>query len=301
MTNTGKHGEPTIAAQAPKFSVIRKYRAQVMERLVEVYYRLLAHTRYLCSSRRQPNHSLPGKLIISLTSYPARFPTLHLTIRTLLSQSICPDLVVLWLYEPDLEKLPANTQRLIGKSFEVRSVERDIRSYKKLIPPLETHPSAFIVTADDDLYYKRSWLCELVDSYSPGRREIVCHRAHRIVLDHDASIAPYDQWEGEISDSTSGTLIFPTTGGGVLIPPGIFDSEVHDEQVFMTLCPTSDDVWFYFMVRRAGCVCRKIGPPLTCRTWNGSQERALYFENAHQQKNDVAIANLLRRFGNPTT
>ena len=42
-------------------------------------------------------------------------------------------------------------------------------------------------------------------------------------------------------------LLFPTTGGGTLFPPGCFSTEVLNQKVFMDLCPYADDVWFYAM------------------------------------------------------
>jgi hypothetical protein len=42
-------------------------------------------------------HNLPGELIVSLTSYPDRFPTLHKTVRSLLSQDMLADRTILWV------------------------------------------------------------------------------------------------------------------------------------------------------------------------------------------------------------
>lgn len=39
----------------------------------------------------------PQKIIVSLTSYPARISTVHLTIDTLLSQTRKADKIILWL------------------------------------------------------------------------------------------------------------------------------------------------------------------------------------------------------------
>ena len=94
-------------------------------------------------------HGLRSPLIVSLTSYPARFGSLHLVLRSLLTQSVRADRVVLWLDEGDEHLLPPAVTSL---GVETRICPR-WRSYKKIIPTLMEWPEAHIVTADDDIYY----------------------------------------------------------------------------------------------------------------------------------------------------
>lgn len=267
--------------------------------LEDAYFRILANIRHFSSPLTQVRHDLPEKLIVSLTSFPPRFPTLHLTVKTLLSQDLRPDLVVLWLYEPDLERLPDSTRRLVGELFEVRTVPRDIRSYKKLIPSLREFPSAFIVTADDDTYYDRHWLRELVSCHKVGAHEVLGHRAHRIPSGPDNGIPPYSRWESMTLDRTPDKTIFLTGTGGILYPPHALDEEVFNEDAFMRLCPTADDIWFYFMLRKRGFVCRKVGRKFVSHNWAGTGAHALFHANFFDNKNDEAIENLVREYGNP--
>src|SRR5579864_6248399 len=96
-------------------------------------------------------HGLPGTLVVSLTSYPPRFPTVALTLRCLLTQSIKPDHVILWIAHADEARLPPEVLALRALGLEIRSTE-DLRSFKKIVPALRDFPDAFIVTADDDVY-----------------------------------------------------------------------------------------------------------------------------------------------------
>ena len=79
---------------------------------------ILSRAAQLSASRRarRPRagrkHSLPGELIVSLTSYPARFGTLHLTLGCLLDQSIKADRTILWIAHDDLDQLPAAVREL---------------------------------------------------------------------------------------------------------------------------------------------------------------------------------------------
>ena len=51
------------------------------------------------------------KIIVSLTSFPARFEKLHLVIRSLLVQTMPPDAIILYL-DDDVEELPDSLRKL---------------------------------------------------------------------------------------------------------------------------------------------------------------------------------------------
>ena len=69
-------------------------------RLRDRYLRLAVCWNWWRRSRRPGRpHGLPVPLIISLTSFPARYDTLHLTLKSLMGQSVRPDRVILWLAE----------------------------------------------------------------------------------------------------------------------------------------------------------------------------------------------------------
>jgi hypothetical protein len=266
--------------------------------LTELYFRSLSRVRYGFGRFNRSRHPLPGRLIVSLTSYPPRFASLHLTLRTLLAQDMAPDLVVLWLYSPDVAELPLSVRKMTGSRLEIRTVDQDLKSFKKLIPALSTFPDSYIVTADDDTYYQRSWLRHLVASCRPGSREVVGHVAHKITLNEARDIRPYREWELRISGTAAGPRVFLTGVGGILYPPGAFAPEVLDAKTFMELCPTADDVWFYFMLRRNQFTSRKIAGSFPRHSWRRTQEQNL-FEANMRGGNDLAINALVSRFGKP--
>jgi hypothetical protein len=264
----------------------------------------------LLPSRPRP-HGLAAPLIVSVTSYPLRFRTLALSIKCLLSQSIAPDAVILWIADADRQALPGNVLALQKCGLTIEYTE-DLRSYKKIIPALRRFPDAFIATADDDVYYWPTWLEELVGAYSPGRREILCHRVNRIRLGADGRPLPYTEWEFEHEGAEPSPLLFPTGVGGVLYPPGHLHRDVLDEATFRALCPSTDDAWLYWMALRGGSLFRRtqLGDPLargggsssrmSMTPWPGSQEVTLWQENVpHGGGNDDQIQNLVDRFGFP--
>lgn len=246
--------------------------------------------------RRRPQtpHGLPAPLMVSLTSYPPRFHALASTLKCLLMQSVKPDQVVLWLAPDDRDLLPAKVLALqrVGLCIETCA---DLGPFKKLVPARERWPDAFVATADDDVFYPRNWLAELIAGWSPELREIPCHRAHAIALSGDCTPAPYAHWRFEARPGEASPVVFPTGVGGVLYPPGCLHAEATDAALFGSLCPTADDAWFYWMARRQGWVFRRVGGRrFVC--WPRTQEVALKHENtAH--RNDLQISRLVARFG----
>ncbi|CAM5762327.1 hypothetical protein LMIY3S_00436 [Labrys miyagiensis] len=238
-------------------------------------------------------------LVLSLTSYPPRFPTLAMTLKSLLMQSMRPDHVELWVAEKDLDVLPKAVLDLRAHGLSIRTC-KDTRSYKKIIPALAAHPDAAIVTADDDAYYWPTWLEQLVDAYDPSVWEVLCHRGHRITLRGDGMPAPYRTWEFDTADASSSLSTFPTGLGGVFYRPGILPAQVMREDLFRLYCPTGDDIWLYWMAALNGARFRKVGPVRRFVLWRGGQEVALYNQNVvGEDGNDIQIAAMLGAYGFP--
>jgi hypothetical protein len=244
-------------------------------------------------------HGLPSPLIISLTSYPPRFASLALTLKCLLTQSIAPNRIILWIAKDDICSLPEAVLALRAHGLEIASTS-DLRSFKKLTPAVSRFPAAFIATADDDVYYPSTWLAELVAGYRPDRCEVPAQRVHRIVRNGEGAPAPYLFWELDIEAGPASPLNMATGVGGVLYPPGSLHPDVTDASLFMRLCPTNDDLWFYFMIRRAGWQVRKVGTRRLYLPWPRSQRVALQHENVGPQGcNDAQFARLIAEFGSP--
>src|ERR1700690_1105707 len=84
-------------------------------------------------------HGLPGALIVSLTSIPRRFGSLHFTLRCLLDQTVAADAVILWLSAEDLDRLPASVTSLGASGLTIRTAP-DTGSYRKIMPALSAYP-----------------------------------------------------------------------------------------------------------------------------------------------------------------
>lgn len=252
---------------------------------------------FVFERRVSRRHTLPGHLVVSLTSYAARFDSLELMLRSILQQTVRADEVVLWLAPGDMDLLPPEVVDLERQGLTIRLTE-DLRSYKKIVPALRAYPESFILLLDDDLVVPIDLIEPLVAAYrSPN--EILCRRAHMVRYDDLGHPLSYREWHYRISPQPAHPDIFPTTGHGTLYPPHSLHPQVTDATLFTRLAPTADDVWLYWMARRAGSETRVIGPIWESVTWPGSQGSALADLN-WQGGNDRQIAAMFDFFGRPT-
>ena len=193
------------------------------------------------------NETNNGKnIIVSLTSYPLRIKYVHLTIKSLLNQTIKPKKIILWLAESDFPRrnknLPKNLLSLHDRIFKIDYYELDIKSYKKLIPTLEKYPNNIIITVDDDIIYKNNTIEKLYKNYLKYPKDIQAHRITKFILKSgEFKIIPggYDYYK-------SSSFLNKLTGvGGVLYPPKCFYKDILKKDLFMKLAPTNDDQWFW--------------------------------------------------------
>lgn len=194
-----------------------------------------------------------SSVIVSLTSYGRRVRgSAVFTVYSLLRQTVRPDRVVLWLDEDEYNSgnLPGDLRFLSNYGLEVR-FGKDIGSYTKVIHSLSAFPDKHIITADDDLYYTKSFVSEFVEAHRQHPKAIITGFAKVPVSDGDHRLVPYDAWPEyhhvTASFKYDSLKLFPLGVGGVLYPSHVFDDEVKNEAVFTALCPKADDIWLYIM------------------------------------------------------
>lgn len=190
------------------------------------------------------------RVIVSLTSFPAAVKYAVQAIKSVLSGSLLPDKVVMYLTFDQFEnrQLPDELLQLERDNdiFEIRDYPYDIRSYRKLIPALTDFPDDVIVTVDDDVRYDRDMLKSLLSMHKIFPSFIIAHRAKVASFDK-----PYRKWKklrwyhfltGRIKLNPR---ILPTGVGGVLYPPHSLNPSMLKPRLFKELAPTTDDLWFW--------------------------------------------------------
>ena len=199
-------------------------------------------------------HRTDPRLVISLTSFPARIATTWATIETLMRQTLTPDAIVLVLSleEFPTKRLPRSLRSLERRGVRVLWVPSDIGSFKKLVPARESFPNATIVTVDDDFLYEPRMLQRLVEESHARPGWIIGHRGWNPVVAEDG-YAPYDTWTKAGGPDTDPSEVLLTHGGGTLYPPRTPpDQLLLDMRLAMELSPLSDDIWFWGVARATG-------------------------------------------------
>lgn len=236
---------------------------RIKERLknqMPVFFEKLRHTksslalqwcsRPVHSTGTRKNERKP-RLIVSLTTYPARIHFVEQTIRSLFHQSLQADMVVLWLSEeqfPQKERCLPNTLLSLEKYGLAIEWCEDLKSYKKLIPSLQKYPNDIIVTADDDVIYWSNWLKTLYTGHRLHPTAVVSHRCHKMTFDQQGNIQPYLQWRVCNNNQPPSFSNFFVGCSGVLYPPNsLYEPDIHNKSLFTDIAPTADDVWFWAM------------------------------------------------------
>ena len=203
------------------------------------------------------SHRQDTSVILSITSYGKRVKgSAVYAVYSLIRQTVRAERVVLWLNEKDYnsQNLPSDLRFLCNYGLEVRFA-KDIKSYTKIIHSLSAFPDKHIITADDDRYYTKNFVEELLEAHHQYPQAIITDYAKIPVSDANHQLAPYYDWPEYYHASTGFQYdplkLFPLGVGGVLYPSHVFDNEVLNEAVFTSLCPHADDIWLYVMGLRS--------------------------------------------------
>lgn len=252
----------------------------------------------LACNNLSSDHKLDAdNLIVSVTSYGSRVKKVHLTLLTLLNQSVRPAKVILWLAEGEfaLNQLPNKLLALRQYGLEIAFCP-DIQSYKKLIPSLKRYPEYTHVTFDDDIIYPYRQLEQLLTTHQQYPDCIICHRAHYITNDEKGSLLAYQQWVYDSKEVKPSNKLMPVGIGGVLYPAGGLNEEVLNQQAFMTYSPQADDLWFKVMAIKNNTLTKLVDKPMPYEDYlhiPDSQINALWHSNKNknnQQLNAILAA-----------
>lgn len=197
------------------------------------------------------NHNISNQqVIVSMTSFPAAISYAQKAIESILNGSVLPNKVILYLtFSQFGEKgIPQELLNLSQNNpkFEIRNYDKDIRSYRKLIPALTDFPDAIIVTVDDDVAYNKNMLRDLLHFHMQYPNAIL---AHRVKLMKPGK--PYRKWKKYrwynflFKKIHSNFRNIQTGVGGVLYPPHSLKTEMLDVNLFTRIAPTTDDIWFW--------------------------------------------------------
>jgi hypothetical protein len=266
--------------------------------LLSIFYQLYY-------SRKKPENVNSDKreyqIIISFTSFPIRFNTLYLCIKTLLNQTLKPDLILLVLSKeetPSLSDIPSSILNLRQYGLKILLVDDNLKPHNKYFYAMLNYPKSIIITVDDDCYYDQNLIKSLFESFQRYPHAISARRVHKILTNNNR-VCPYNNWINEYKKSVIPCFDTIATGcGGVLYPPGILPPETFDISTIKNLCLNADDIWLKFIELK-----NKI-PVVWVKTnrihaigIRNTQKVSLGKSNVAGCDNDTYIANLQNYFG----
>ncbi len=226
-------------------------------------------------------------VIVSLTSIPSRLGTLHLVIRSLLTQDVSPKRIVLWLHKDLQPSLPNKLQKLECQRFEIRYSDLTC-SHRKLIHSLEAFPDDVIITCDDDLMYRKNWLSLFFEEHQQNPENIIGNYTVHINHDPEGNPMPFKTWRQPLGNVINPWALTPIGAWGVLYPPDSLSEQVQDVEAFMELAPRADDLWFKAMALLKGTISvQSAQTPKEPIPIGGTQKVALKKENLGADKNTL--------------
>ncbi|MFD2201839.1 hypothetical protein [Shivajiella indica] len=239
------------------------------------------------------------KVIVSLTSFPARIKDLWIVIECLLRQSYQADKIILWLARPQFEgiDLPESLVNQQKRGLEIRFVDEDLRSHKKYLFAFDLFPNDYIVTVDDDLYYDEKLLENLIHLKSNFPDAVVTNRAHELTFDSIGNILPYKFWKHNSVSLQPSFFMVQTGGFGTLYSKEDLDQSYNNIQIIKNNIPFADDLWMKVQTLLAGKKVvtndRYNKDPLTVRN---SQLEKLVSKNVFDGGNDQQLRSVLNHF-----
>ena len=240
------------------------------------------------------------RVIVSLTSYPARFEAAARTLEPLFRQTVVPDGIELWLAEDEASptELPTCLEELVRAGLEVKWLARSLKPHTKYYGALREHPDDIVITIDDDIVYPLDLVQRLLEMHYRHPEAVIANRTHIVTLDEGGALAPYQEWIFEQTRlcDTPRTDLIATGVGGVLYPPHAFDDEVFDEAAIRATSLMADDLWLMVHELRLKIPVVSTGANATLTYVPGTQENGLFVDNLNGGRNNDILTVLFERY-----
>lgn len=239
------------------------------------------------------------KLILSMTSYGPRLKTVHITVGTLLRQTLKPDKIVVCIAEADYKNITPQMKKLEKTGMiEILKAE-DLKSpHMKYFYTMQKYPDDIIITVDDDIVYRSDLIEKLYEAYKQFPDCVCACRVHRMRLDEEGALLPYRQWKMRSSEFilTPRNDYFATGVGGVLYPPHIMHEDLFRLDIIRETCLKADDVWLKVMELLNGVKVVLADRNQALEYIDDTQQAGLFNNNVGENQNDIQIENVLSHY-----
>ncbi|UIK34916.1 glycosyltransferase family 2 protein [Lactobacillus amylovorus] len=189
------------------------------------------------------NENRKPQIIVSLTSYRKRFPTLDICLKSLLNQTLLPDHIILYLSKKDEKYIPDSVKKLEQYGLEIKFVDLDLKPHKKYYYVMKEYPNDIIITVDDDVVYNRHLIDTLYKTYKKFPNCVAVARARKITFKNE-KMDSYLNWNLCNDVANTPSFLFLGTGvGGVLYPPHLLNLNLLLNLKYINKYITVDDLW----------------------------------------------------------
>jgi len=260
---------------------------------------LLAFKIY--SNNFSKNDNQKTKIIVSLTSFPARIDDLWMTIETLFRQSVKPDIIILWLANGDfkngVDSLPYMLKQQRKKGLQIKFFDDDLKPHNKYYYTFSEFPNDIVITVDDDVFYHKCLVETLLKLYKKFPECICCNRAYEITFNNEGKMSSYSCWGKCNTFGVPSMSLFPTGVGGVLYPVNSVDKEVFNKESIKKFTLCNDDLWLRMMAIKNNTkvvVAEQFFDFVI--NIKGSQKEALWKSNVSLYKNDEQLMAILKGY-----
>ena len=186
-------------------------------------------------------------IIISLTTHPSRIKSSWIAIISLFNQKVTNYQLILVLSKEEFQnkKIPWTINFLEKKGLKILWINKNYKSYNKLLPVRSKFPNSKIITFDDDVYYEDWRLKLLLEKSKTFPNAIIGFRGAEIKITKAKKVDPYLNWP-KANANTLSKKLFLTGVGGILYPPNKkFDLLIQNYSLARELAPSTDDVFFW--------------------------------------------------------
>jgi hypothetical protein len=234
--------------------------------------------------------------IVSLTTTSYRIETVHRTILSILSQSVRPKEIILWISDSAFGNdrgvssgdIP-NKLKEICAHTNLLKIEYcpNLGPHRKLIPTLNTRSGVDVITADDDMLYPSKWAEALLVKSRENPNSIICHRARKVIFDEN-QVIPYEAWP-LVGHEQHAIWLMPIHCDGVLYPSKLAKCYelLTDSKKALETCPFADDIWFRHCLLLEGISVFKVG-----------EYKTLGFDTGFLSEHELWRSNLGPKQGN---
>ena len=185
-------------------------------------------------------------LIVSLTTFPARIDNVWMVIDSICRQDMRPKSINLYLALEEFpnKEIPVTLKKYEEFGLKICWVEKNLKPHNKYYYALKDNPDKYIVTIDDDIYYRDDLISRLW-IMSQSNKGCACANRATKILDETFELKKYNQWGVNQSDPYGASFNYLALGTcGVIYPPLLLrNTEMFNVESIMKNCMKADDLW----------------------------------------------------------